>query len=283
MKNLKQMLLMLLVLAGCLLCSTYAAEKTPDQTVIYKTLGEIELLLHIFNPEGQKNTDQRPAIVFFHGGGWTAGTPHTIYPQCEYLASRGMVAISAQYRLIAKNKTTPRECVMDGKSAIRWVRQHAGELGVDPEQILAGGASAGGQVAAATGTTTGFEEEGEDLSVSSKPAALVLFVPVFDNGPGGFGHAKVKKYWKEFSPMHNISEQTPPTIVFMGTKDRWTPAETAREYKRRMDEKGRRCDLHLYEGRGHGFFNQPKYFHETSAEMDRFLSSLGYLKEEPTQ
>ena len=80
--------------------------------------------------------------------------------------------------------------------------------------------------------------------------------------------------------MHNIGEQTPPTLVLFGTKDRWTPVETVREYKRLMDEKGRRCDLHLYEGGKHGFFMNDEYFIQTAIEMDRFLVSLGFLEKE---
>ncbi len=173
---------------------------------------------------------------------------------------------------------------MDGKSAVRWIRQYATELGIDPERIAAGGGSAGGQVAAATGTITGFEEEGEDLTVASRPNALVLFNPVFDNGPGGYGHDRVEEYWREFSPMHNIGEETPPTIVFLGTQDHHIPVATALEYKRRMEEHGRRCDLHLYEGQPHGFFNynQRDNYLKTVIEMDRFLASLGYLEGEPT-
>ena len=56
---------------------------------------------------------------------------------------------------------------------------------IDPERIAAGGGSAGGHVAAACGTLSGFDEESEDETISSRPDALVLFNPVFDNGPGG--------------------------------------------------------------------------------------------------
>ncbi len=192
--------------------------------------------------------------------------------------------MSAEYRTKSSHRTTPRECVKDGKSAVRWIREHAKEIGVNPQQIVAGGGSAGGHVAAATGTTKGFEEEGENLIVSSCPDALVLFNPVFDNGPSGYGHARVKDYWRGFSPMHNIDEATPPTIVFLGTKDKLIPVKTAREYKRLMEEKGRRCDLRLYEGQPHGFFNYSNIENYTTTvmEMDRFLASLGYLKGEPT-
>ncbi|MFP4191844.1 MAG: alpha/beta hydrolase, partial [Candidatus Hydrogenedentota bacterium] len=191
---------------------------TPDESLEYKTVDETELKLHVFNPEGHKQSDQRPAIVFFFGGGWNSGSPSQFYPHCQYLASRGMVAMSAEYRVKSRNNTTPRECVMDGKSAVRWIRQHAKELGLDPNRIAAGGGSAGGHVAAAIGVIKEFEEDGEDLSISSEPDALVLFNPVFDNGPNGYGYSRVKAYWKEFSPMHNIDATAPPTIVFLGTE-----------------------------------------------------------------
>lgn len=265
--------------------SAYAKEQiTPNETLTYKKIGEIELKLHVFNPENHKQTDQRPAIVFFFGGGWNGGSPSQFYAHCNYLASRGMVAISAEYRVKNKHKTTPQECVKDGKSAVRWIRYHANELGVDPGKVIAGGGSAGGHVAAATGTVKGFEEEGEDLSISSKPNALVLFNPVFDNGPDGYGYERVKEYWRDFSPMHNIAENTPPTIVFLGTKDSLIPVSTAENYKKEMESKGRRCDLHLYKDQPHGFFNYSRKdnYRKTVIEMDRFLTSLGYLKGEPT-
>lgn len=252
----------------------------PDKTVVYKKVGEVELKIHIFNPEGHKASDSRTGIVFFFGGGWNGGSPSQFYPHCEHLASLGMVAMAAEYRVKSKHGTSPAECVKDGKSAIRWMRSNAKDLGIDPDKVLAGGGSAGGHVAAAAAMTKGFNEEGEDLSVSCVPAALVLFNPVYDNGPGGYGHARVKDYWKEISPMHNISETTPPTIVMFGSKDNLVKPDKAKEYKRLMEEKGARCDLHIYEGQGHGFFNYQKKenYTKTVAHMDEFLKSLGYLK-----
>lgn len=257
----------------------------PDKVVVYKTVGEVELKIHIFNPADLKASDKRPAIVFFFGGGWVNGSPTQFFPHCKYLARRGMVAASAEYRIKNKHHTTPKECVKDGKSAVRWIRAHAGELGVDPERIAAGGGSAGGHVAAATATVDGFEEAGEDTNVSCRPDALVLFNPVFDNGPNGAGHEKVKDYWRQISPMHNISNKTPPTIVFLGTQDKLIPVATAEKYKELMAAKGCRCELRLYEGRAHGFFNyrgDMKDYNATMIEADKFLVSLGYIEGEPT-
>jgi acetyl esterase/lipase len=272
------------MLAGSLYlgANSYALEVqgfSPDKTVVYKTIGDVELKMNIFNPAGWKSSDSRSAVVFFFGGGWMGGSPSQFFPHCQHLASRGMVAMSAEYRVTGQHKTTPRECVIDGKSAIRWVRQHASELGVDPDRIAAGGGSAGGHVAAATGILSGFEEQKEDLAVSSRPDALVLFNPVFDNGPEGYGYERVKEYWKSISPMHNIDSSAPPTVVFLGTKDKLIPVETAQKYKRLMEESGQRCDLHLYEGQPHGFFNYKnrEYYDKTVVEMDQFLLSLGFL------
>jgi len=259
-------------------------EFKPDKAIVYKKIGTSGLKIHIFTPENHSRSDRRPAIVFFFGGGWNGGSPSQFYPHCEYFASRGMVAMSAEYRVKTRDGTSPRECVKDGKSAIRWIRAHAGELGIDPNKLAAGGGSAGGHVAAATATVKGFNEDGEDQNISCRPNALVLFNPVFDNGPNGYGYDRVKEYWRDFSPMHNISESTPPTIVFLGTKDKLIPTTTAERYRELMAEKGCRCDLRLYDNQGHGFFNyrNKKYYAATVTEADKFLASLDYLSGEPT-
>jgi len=260
-------------------CADNSEVFQPDRQITYKTIGGEELQLHAFFPEGHQGSDRRPAIVFFFGGGWKKGTPSQFFPHCEYLAKRGMVAFSADYRVTSRHGTTPKECVMDGKSALRWIRSNAAELGIDPAKILAGGGSAGGQIAAAAALTEAFNEPGEDSSVSPRPAALVLFNPAIDNGPGGVGHERVEAYWQDFSPLHNISEGAPPTIAFLGTADKLIPVATMQDYKRRMEAVGSRCDLHLYEGKPHGFFNyrNRKLYDKTVEAMDAFLVSLGYL------
>jgi len=254
-----------------MLVSNAFAQNKPDKIVEYKSVGDVKLNLHIYNPPGHKSSDKRPAIVFFFGGGWNGGSVGQFKKQSRYLASRGMVAMCADYRTKKKHGTSPKACVKDGKSAIRWVRSHAAELGINSNMLAAGGGSAGGHVAAATGTVKEFNEEGEDTTVSCRPNALVLFNPVFDNGPTGYGYSRVKEYWKAFSPMNNIDKETPPTVVFLGTKDSLIPVATAEKYKKLMEQSSVRCDLHLYENQPHGFFNKAKYY-ETLFEADKFLA-----------
>jgi acetyl esterase/lipase len=258
----------------------------PDATPVYKTIGDVSLRLHIFYPAGHTPADRHPGIVFFFGGSWTHGKPQQFYPQCAYLASRGMLAMSAEYRVFSVHGTPPRTSVEDAKSAVRLLRRHAGELGLDPNRLAAGGGSAGGQMAAACGLTDAFDAEGEDISVSARPNALVLFNPALDNGPDGAGHERVKEYWQDFSPIHNITPSAPPTTFFLGTLDHVLPMASAQRYQALMQQAGARCDLHLYEGQKHGFFNYGTganpYYYQTVIEADLFLASLGFLEGEPT-
>ena len=121
------------------------------------------------------------------------------------------------------------------------------------------------------------------MSIDCIPNALVLFNPVVDNGPGGYGYERIGESYKDFSPLHNIKKDAPSTILFLGTKDHLIPVVTAEYYKMVMEKVESRCDLKLYDGKGHGFFNYKDFesYKSTVAAADQFLVSLGYLKTEP--
>ena len=259
---------------------------SPDETIVFKTVpGKVtDLKLHLFYPEGYDTGKPYPAIVLYFGGGWNGGNAAQFYIQAKYLASRGMVAICSDYRTRSSHGVVPYQCVEDGKAAMRHVRQHAGKLGIDPNRIAAGGGSAGGHVAAATATLDQFDA-GENLNVSCVPNALVLFNPVYDNGPDGYGYDRVKEYWEVFSPMHNIDEDHPPTIVFLGDEDDLVPVSTAEAYQQQLRELGIQSELHVYPGAPHGFFNwnrdktpDKELFVATLTAADKFLASLGFLE-----
>lgn len=237
---------------------TTATEDTlvPDEIVVYKKVNDTKLSLHVFNPKGHKATDKVPVIVFFFGGGWTGGTPKQFYEQSRYFAQRGIVGISAEYRVNKVHGTTPFDAVTDAKSAIRWVRQNAKELGVDPTKIVAAGGSAGGHLAVCTGLIEGFEAADEDVAISSKPNAMMLYNPVLDTTEKGYGMKKVGEERKtDISPNHHIKSGGVPTIVFHGTADKTVPFENAERFDRLMKEAGNDSRLEPYEGKGHGFFN----------------------------
>ena len=275
----------------------FAAPELPGaERLTYKTIGDTHLSLYVFKPEGHKATDKRPAIVFYHGGGWRAGTPDALMPQCRYLATRGMVAVTVQYRLTPEVKIDG--CVRDAVSAMRWVRAHAAELGIDPDRIAAGGGSAGGHLAATTGLLEGFDEPGEDLKISSRPNALVLFNPALVLAQVKDADVKFSEALKEamakkrtgveaekLSPYHHIQKGAPPTLIMHGTADTTVPFATVELFTKAMTAAGNRCELVPYEGRKHSFFNfgkGGKDFVSTMQDADKFLASLGWLQGPPT-
>ncbi len=252
---------------------------------VYKTIGEVKLYLHVFRaPKTDPKTEKLPAIVFFFGGGWNSGTVNQFVRHSEYLASRGMVAVIADYRVKSRHGVTPIECVADAKSAIRWVRAHAGDFGIDSSRIVAGGGSAGGHLAAAAALVQGLDEKGEDLKISSAPNALALFNPALDLGAPRL-REMIGERVLEISPLHHVRKSAPPTIIFHGTADTTVPFKQAEDFCAAMKKHGNRCELMPYEGRAHGFFNYGRGdgqdFHSTLRATDEFLVSLGYLKGAP--
>ena len=250
------------------------------QLVSYKQLGSDYLNLHVFEPKDGKKGEPRPAIIYFFGGGWSHGTPLQFYRECARYASKGMVAVAAEYRISYLHKTTPFESFEDAKDAIRWLRKHASELNIDPTRIAAAGASAGGQLAAATGIIR--ENLSEKNLVSSKPNLMLLYYPVIDNGPDGYGPEEMKKRYREISPLHNIDSTAPPTLFIVGTRDQLIPVKTAEAFKARMAKTGSVCELHLFEGAGHPIFYYAKELTENYDKIlklsDQFLQKYGYLK-----
>lgn len=162
------------------------------------------------------------------------------------------------------------------------MRENAERLGIDPARIAAGGGSAGGHVAATTGICDGLDAPAEkDSKTSSKADALLLFNPVYDNGPKGYGHERAKSWFPAISPAHNISKDDPPTIVFLGSKDSLIPVATAEKFDADLKAVGVKSEVWIYEGQPHGFFNESKNkeaFLDTVLKMDAFLVSLGWLE-----
>jgi acetyl esterase len=287
-KFLKYLLLVVTSTFSYITYSQVPGDQPEVHTKIYKTIGWTKLKLYIFQPSEHDDPEQLPSVVFFHGGGWGGGHAWQFVPQCKYLAERGIVAISVEYRVRKRQGVTPFECVADAKSAIRWVRVHASEFGIDKDRIAAGGGSAGGHLAACSALIKEFDEKNEDLSISSIPGALVLFNPVLDVPE--ILHILPKKIIKAFkgreteiSPIHHIVVGAPPTIIFHGTADDNVPFHQTTRFCDEMKKYGNQCEVVPFEGLGHGFFNYYKgenpAFIATMENTVKFLVSIGYLKE----
>ncbi|QDH81657.1 alpha/beta hydrolase [Echinicola soli] len=235
--------------------------------------------MDIYYPDNLVEGQHYPVLVFFFGGGWVMGHKSKFKPHAEYFSERGIISVLVDYRVRSRHKTTPFEALEDAKSAIRFLRSNAEKFHVDPDRVIASGGSAGGHLAAATATVDQYNDDRDDMRISPKPNALVLFNPVIDNGPGGYGYERIGEEYLCFSPLHNLRKGAPPTIMFLGTEDHLIPVETAQYYKKVMERIGSRCDLYLYEGQPHGFFNfkYREYYDKTITKAAEFLVSLGYI------
>jgi len=248
------------------------------ERVLYKSTDQADLNLFVYKPVDFDKSQTYSCIVFFHGGGWNSGDYKQFERQSIYFASRGMVAFSVEYRIRNKHGTSPIEAMEDAKSAIRYIRSNAKLFSVNPNLIAAAGGSAGGHLAAVAGNIDLFENPNEDLSVSSKPNLLILYNPVL--------HFGRKWQWiknpSDASPYENLKKGAPPTIILTGTEDKIVPVELVKNYKKRMESIGSRCDLILYEGAEHAFFNKGDDFVDTVLQTDIFLKSNWYLSGPPT-
>ncbi len=274
-----------LLLFGFLPSLGFAADDSPakqtTKSFTYKKIDKTELEMVVHYPAGWKESDMRPAIVFFFGGGWTNGKIDAFLPQAEYFADRGLVTARADYRVKSRQGVTPKECVEDAKSAVRWVRQHAATLGVDADRIVASGGSAGGHIAACTGFTPGLDAPDENPSVSSKPNALLLFNPVLQFGPQMVERiGNDEKLAKAISPTEHLAKDSPPTLILFGTDD--FLYKQGEEFIARSKETGNRAEMFVAPGEKHGFFHKPPWKERTIYRCDEFLESLGYLSGKPT-
>lgn len=256
-----------------------AAALQPDRMIPYKRIDGHELNLHVFLPDGWKSTDRRPCFHIIHGGGWQGMSPHRMYPFAADFAKRhGMVAIAPEYRLYKPDQSvTVFDCVKDARSSVRHVRSHAAELGIDPARIVVSGASAGGHLAAATAMFDTVNDDGDNLSVSCRPDAMVLFFPVIDTSVDGYGQAKIGERWKELSPAHQVRAGLPPTITFHGTGDTTTPFAGAKAFHERMLDAGNLSELIIDEGGVHGYLmRQEAPYLASVGKAIEFLKSLGF-------
>lgn len=207
----KKIIFFFLLLGNCL-CFSQNRTDAPSISRKFFTYKKIEgcaLFLETIYPPEFNAVKTYPAIIFFFGGGWKTGNRSQFREQAKYFAKRGAVCFLADYRTESNFGTTPFEAVEDAKSAMRFIRSHANDFHIAKNKIVACGGSAGGQLAAATALIESYDALNDDLKVSPIPDALILFNPVLDNGPGGYGYNRVGDAYKNFSPLHNIHKGAP--------------------------------------------------------------------------
>ncbi len=290
-----------LVTAGALavLCSAQpATAPAPDlisETRVYKRAPSGDLHVDLFRPGAGHPEKNRPAIAFFHGGGWVFGRPAEFHEACRRYARLGFVTASFQYRLSINPDgsyphpdITPVESVKDARSAVRWLRTHAAELGIDPGKIIVAGQSAGGQLAWSTALFDAINDANDDPTISPRPAALLIYsgtsnmMEVWADMLMG---ARRSEIWS-ISPYHNLKPDLPPALAFHGREDRMVPYFSVQLFATKTRELGNAFELVTLEGRDHylgeGNEKYARYFDEDILDQtDAFLRRHGFLPAAP--
>ncbi|MFM7316190.1 MAG: alpha/beta hydrolase [bacterium] len=252
----------------------------PGKTYVYKKSAGQDRTMEIYFPPGYNPANSRvPGLILFHGGGWTGGTPTQFRQACHYFASRGMVAATVSYRMLKKpeiaalpaGESHKRVCITDAKSAIRWFKEHSGELGIDPARIITGGGSAGGHISTLATTNPGLNDPADNLKTDTSVVAYLLFNPAFiaDDAKD-----------PEIDALKHLKGSFAPAIVFFGTKDPWKKGWDVAE-KQLKDSGNKTTLVYLANDQPHGFFNRDPWQSLTLMAADRFLVSQGLLKGEP--
>lgn len=250
-----------------------------DVQTVYKSTPEGDLKLYIYRPADWKESDKRPLMLMYHGGGWRGGDPSIYFEQCRYYADQGFVAISVQYRKADKVLTFDNinRTVVDAVSAIRYVRKNAGKLGIDPGKIIAAGSSAGGHIALCVTLLNKINDPADDLSIDRVPNALLLHCPVVNCGPKpGYAPAyrAMKDKYPQLSPAHNLRSGMPPQLIVSGDLDHVIPMKYAYTYAEEVRKTGSVCEVTIYKGAKHGAFYRGKYWKQAQPGIDDFLKSL---------
>lgn len=289
LRLLKLLILCVLIILPNEIYAQTISDNPKAEKHVYKTRGLHRLQLYVYQPSRTESDEKLPAIIFFHGGGLRERPVWQFEPQGKYLVERGMIAVLATYS-IERHGRTQFESIADAKSAIRWVREHADEFGIDKNRIAAGGGSAGGYLAACAALIKGLDEPDENLSIGSVPNALVLFnprliLPVIGDPPLSKKDIRYLngRNIEGISPFHNIHEGAPPTIIFQGTADKGVSIQEPEGFCEEMKKHGNDCEVVLYEGRDHGFFLKyygDEDFTSTMETTVKFLIKLGYISKD---
>lgn len=256
--------------------------KQAPRVLMYRQVGEVKLGMDVYVPPDLDTTRRYPAMVFFHGGGWTSGTRRQFMGQAQYFAERGMVTFLVDYRVGGKHSRGIQEAMEDARAAMRYIRTQADRFCVDPDVIVAVGGSAGGQLAL---STTFLGPNGTPPALI-QPQALILFNPALDLGPDNHrAYEVVGEDYPQVSPLHNVHAHMPPVLIMHGEEDPVIPVSSVMAYQEALTQLGNESTLDLFPGQSHGFFNpwiSDAYFRATVETMDYFLVKLGFLQGPPT-
>lgn len=249
---------------------------------VYRNTSPAKLSSFVYKPSGWRAGDRRPAMVCFFGGGWLRGDPVTrpfARGMAMWATSQGMVAITPDYRTNERFATTPLHAVDDGRAALRWAQDNHAKLGIDPARIVTCGNSVGGAIALWTSIAATPAGSSPTAAPALRPVATVLVSSVVDTSPTtGYAPDLLGANALSLSPLHQLSRDMPPTLMFHGTADADIPYSRADHLCDELLSDGNVCELVTLNGAGHNWFtDNPSLRQPTYDRVESFLRQLGVL------
>lgn len=258
----------------------------PDaETHVFRDARPEPVRLHVFKPKGWKATDKRPGFVWFFGGGFVKGTTAQSAGWARRYAKEGMVGIAPDYRNVGRwPDVNATACVADARAALRWAQDHAAELGLDPERIVVGGASAGGHLALWTAIKANPPGIPDSEAPLFKPAAVLLNCPAADTSKAsGMRGDRFKSKLPGFnpdsySPLQNLDAKMPPVLLIHGDADTTVPYAHAVALNKALVDSGNECQFVTVPGGTHKFSTElPEWKAKVPVLQKAFLEKHGIL------
>ncbi len=254
----------------------------PDaETFVYRDTAPEPVRLHVVKPADWQPTDRRPAYVRFFGGGWRHGTTDQSIGNARAAARLGLVGIAPDYRVSQRwSEADATHSVADARLALRWIQEHADELGIDPARIVVAGSSAGAHLALWTAITISPPGLPAEESPRLRPAALVLSCPPSDTtAASGVGNDRFKTATPDrFSPLQQLDPKMPPTLLTHGDADELVPHAQSIALHAALVATGNTCEFHTVPGGGHNYTRDVPEWKSKGPELEReFLRQLNLL------
>lgn len=255
------------LILGLIATSAYSAEPstaaeipaTPTgypgaESFVYRELAPVPIRLHVYKPKGWSKSDRRPALAYFFGGGWVKGSTDHSIGWARWAAQLGMVGIAPDYRVKDRFGTSPLEAVADARAALKWVEDHATELGIDSTKIVVAGNSAGGHLALWTAIAKPPPGSSDSESPPTKPVALLLSSPVSDTTEGkGYMPSRFGPNAAGLSAIDHLDEKMPPVLLFHGDADQVVPQRQSLALRDKLIATGNSCEFIDVPGGSHNF------------------------------
>lgn len=246
----------------------------------YKTVDGYRLDAHIFLPDSMQAGKTYPARARFHGGSFYEGKPDWFFESSKALARKGWVVVAVEYRIADRHGSVLPDAIADGKSLIRFLRQHAAEYQIDPHKIMATGNSAGATIALALATLDEtLDEAEEDKAISSRPDAIMINAGLADLT--GTGHYWWHQYFDEefiqqISPLHQVKKGLPPMFIAHGSQDTDVSIAPMRAYVDQAKALGNDVFFLELKGAPHPIWRIPYFAKQVKEARQEFLNTLNW-------